>query len=465
MSLNITIKDLINKKLTDFRLVLIDDENRRTELNLHKCILYFKCDFFRAMFDFDPKLESQIVTVSNAYIARDIILEFYGIIDKIEQYPDWYLILEEMKIRKFFCLNFEAKRLYELQIPEQYYDLLFDILKFYDPLADNNLMKMFRRNLSSTTKIKLGSESDNNILPKIFLMELLRDIMLIASSNNKNIQIWDFETEEHIITLDRKNDQIIFSHDNKKIIYKENLPYINLIDIDTGKNLQNIFYFPFSTYGSISKNNQYIAEINNNFVNDYCINIWDVETRTKIKKLSGHSSYINSIVFSNDNKYIASGGADERVRIWNIDTGECKILGKHWHSVSKVIFSNDDKYVYSASYDQSIMVWDVENNTYIRTIYDTSSIHDVKLSNDNKYIIYINKNYLIKLYDTQIDEFVTNFSYQNTMQKLNNVVFSHDSKSIILGDKNGVRVWDINLGKYTRTITKYPSVNLLAMSN
>lgn len=39
--------------------------------------------------------------------------------------------------------------------------------------------------------------------------------------------------------------------------------------------------------------------------------------------LEGHNSLIWSIVFSADGKQIISGGMDEELKIWDVQTGEC----------------------------------------------------------------------------------------------------------------------------------------------
>ena len=39
--------------------------------------------------------------------------------------------------------------------------------------------------------------------------------------------------------------------------------------------------------------------------------------------LEGHSSWVNSVAFSHDSAFVASGSYDNTVRLWRCDTGEC----------------------------------------------------------------------------------------------------------------------------------------------
>lgn len=48
----------------------------------------------------------------------------------------------------------------------------------------------------------------------------------------------------------------------------------------------------------------------------------DKEPGTTLEVFRGHTAAVNAVAFSPDGKYIASGGADNKVRVWNSQTGE-----------------------------------------------------------------------------------------------------------------------------------------------
>ncbi|CAF3468062.1 unnamed protein product, partial [Fusarium graminearum] len=56
---------------------------------------------------------------------------------------------------------------------------------------------------------------------------------------------------------------------------------------------------------------------------DQTIRIWDVKTGECERVLEGHSSWVNSVVFSHDSKKVASDSFDKTIRIWDVETGEC----------------------------------------------------------------------------------------------------------------------------------------------
>ena len=57
-----------------------------------------------------------------------------------------------------------------------------------------------------------------------------------------------------------------------------------------------------------------------------------------------------SVDYSSDGRFVVSGSGDKTVRIWDVDTGECvKILKGHTSEVNGVSFSPNNKYVVSGS--------------------------------------------------------------------------------------------------------------------
>lgn len=51
---------------------------------------------------------------------------------------------------------------------------------------------------------------------------------------------------------------------------------------------------------------------------DLAINLWDLGSGKRIKKMIGHSSSIYSLVFSAESSLLVSGGADWTVRCWDV---------------------------------------------------------------------------------------------------------------------------------------------------
>ena len=83
----------------------------------------------------------------------------------------------------------------------------------------------------------------------------------------------------------------------------------------------------FNTNGTILASGSY----------DETIKLWNVETKTEIATLEGHSGYVNSVAFNTNGTILASGSFDGTIKLWNVETKtEIATLKGHSYSVMSV---------------------------------------------------------------------------------------------------------------------------------
>jgi transcription initiation factor TFIID subunit 5 len=51
---------------------------------------------------------------------------------------------------------------------------------------------------------------------------------------------------------------------------------------------------------------------------DLAINLWDIGSGKRLKKMTGHTASIYSLAFSAESSLLLSGGADWTVRCWDV---------------------------------------------------------------------------------------------------------------------------------------------------
>jgi len=84
----------------------------------------------------------------------------------------------------------------------------------------------------------------------------------------------------------------------------------------------------------------------------------EAKEETEIVLQTGHTSWVCSVAFSPDEKYIVSGSYDKTVRLWDSNTGkELRKFKGHIGSVSSAAFSPDGKSIVSGSDDGSLKIW------------------------------------------------------------------------------------------------------------
>mmetsp|Transcript_10103 Transcript_10103/g.15158 ORF Transcript_10103/g.15158 Transcript_10103/m.15158 type:complete len:414 (+) Transcript_10103:3-1244(+) len=122
--------------------------------------------------------------------------------------------------------------------------------------------------------------------------------------------------------------------------------------------------------------------------NDQTISIYETTgDRNKIATLVGHEHIIETLSFvtaptpaekkekgapsKEINDYLASGGRDRSVRLWNITTQQClNVFKYHENWVRSVILHPSGKYIISAGDDRTVRVMDIKSNRCLRTLED-----------------------------------------------------------------------------------------------
>ena len=120
---------------------------------------------------------------------------------------------------------------------------------------------------------------------------------------------------------------------------------------------------------------------------DWIVKIWDASTAVVLQTLDGHTGSVVATQFSSDDNFLASGSNDERIRIWAVSSGECvRTLSGHNWPVLSVAFSGSGQYLASASWDQSIRVWNIEDGICSQKIDIDRTVYRLSFESTSSYL-------------------------------------------------------------------------------
>lgn len=165
-----------------------------------------------------------------------------------------------------------------------------------------------------------------------------------------------------------------------------------------------------------------------------------------IRTFTGHSDYVNSVVFSPDGQYALSGSSDGTLKYFNLTDGKClRTFIGHTEAVNSVAISPDGLYALSGGKDGLIKYWRISDGICIKSVTSHRDyVNSVCFSPDGEYALSGGCEYdeyyenSIKYWD--LPDFKRKGSGSSNEVE-NSVCFSSDGKFFLSGGSDAVVYW------------------------
>ena len=181
---------------------------------------------------------------------------------------------------------------------------------------------------------------------------------------------------------------------------------------------------------------------------DETVRIWDAGDGRPLRVLTGHSGAVSGLAWSPDGRRLASASHDQTVRVWELDgAGGPRILEGHVGRVMAVAWSPDGRRIASSGEDGTVRIWDPDSSPDPRHLRDPAgAIVSLSWSPDGRRIAASSWDRAVRIWDAEGGDPIRNIDCGPGGGHC--VAWSPDGSRLLSNRDGGhVTVWDAADGR------------------
>ncbi len=127
----------------------------------------------------------------------------------------------------------------------------------------------------------------------------------------------------------------------------------------------------------------------------------DARTHETVARFGGHEDQVMSATFNPDSRMLATCSMDRTVRLWELDSGLCRVLRGHTDEVFAAAFHPDGTRLATAGRDRAVWLWDLATGQEVARLQGhTSYVWSLAFSPDGATLVSGSGDFTVRLWDT-----------------------------------------------------------------
>ena len=185
---------------------------------------------------------------------------------------------------------------------------------------------------------------------------------------------------------------------------------------------------------------------------DGMVRIWDPATGQQRTRLTGHAGPVYAVAVAPDGTWLATGGSDGTVRIWDLATGQQRTHFTRQTVIAAVAVAPDGTWLAAGGSDGIVWIWDpMTGQQRARLTGHAGPVYPIAIAPDGTWLAVGGQDGTVRIWDPVTGQRCTHLTSHTGVAA---VAIAPDGSWLVTGGSDGmVRIWDLATGRQRTRLT------------